>query len=74
VRPIGADCDIVAGDVIVTSGMGGIYPKGHIVADVISVEQDKYGVSTTAIARPRVDFQRLEEVLVLIDPTRGAAR
>jgi rod shape-determining protein MreC len=74
VRPIGAECDIVAGDVIVTSGMGGIYPKGHIVADVISVEQDKYGVSKTAVARPRVDFQRLEEVLVLIDPARGAAR
>jgi len=61
-------------DVIVTSGMGGVYPKGHVVADVIRVEQDKYGVSTTALARPRVDFQRLEEVLVLIDPARGAAR
>ena len=44
------------------------------LADVIRVEQDKYGVSTTAVARPRVDFQRLEEVLVLIDPARGAAR
>lgn len=74
VRPIGAECDIVAGDVIITSGMGGIYPKGHIVADVISVEQDKYGVSTTATARPRVDFERLEEVLVLIDAAKGAAQ
>jgi len=26
------------------------------------------------VARPRVDFQHLEEVLVLIDPARGAAR
>lgn len=72
VRPIGAACDIVAGDVIITSGLGGVYPKGHVVADVICVEQDKYGVSKTATARPRVDFQRLEEVLVLIDPARGA--
>lgn len=74
VRPVGADCDIVAGDVIITSGMGGVYPKGHVVADVICVEQDKYGVSKTAAARPRVDFQRLEEVLVLIDPVEGAER
>ena len=48
-RPIGAECDIVAGDVIVTSGMGHL-SQGHIVADVISVEQDKYEVSKTAVA------------------------
>ena len=73
VRPIGADCDLAEGDVIVTSGMGGVYPKGHVIADVITVEQDKYGVSKTAMARPRADFQRLEDVLVLIDPAGEAA-
>ncbi len=71
VRPVGVDCDMVEGDVIITSGMGGVYPKGYVVADVISVEQDKYGVSKTGLASPRVDFQRLEEVLVLIDPVEG---
>jgi len=72
VRPLGADNDVQPGDIIITSGFGGIYPKGYVLGDVISVAPGKYGVSKSAFARPRVDFDRLEEVLVLIDPIRGA--
>ena len=73
-RPLGAQPDLAEGDVIITSGLGGVYPKGHAIGDVIAVEQGKYGVSMLAYVKPRVDFQRLEEVLVLVDAIEGDAK
>jgi len=73
-RPLGAQPDLAEGDVIITSGLGGVYPKGHAIGDVIAVEQGKYGVSLLAYVKPRVDFQRLEEVLVLVDEIEGDAK
>lgn len=73
-RPLGAQPDLAEGDVIITSGLGGVYPKGHAIGDVIAVERGKYGVSLLAYVKPRVDFQRLEEVLVLVDAIEGDAK
>jgi rod shape-determining protein MreC len=59
--------DIVVGDVVVTSGIDGIYPKGFVVGRVDSVE--KSGVAyKQIIVKPAVDFQSLEEVLVILTP------
>lgn len=55
----------VVGDVIVTSGLGGIYPKGIVIGEVTgvsAVSSDLYPVVTLA---SRVDIDRIEEVLVL---------
>lgn len=71
VRPLGAENDLQPGDVIITSGLGGVYPRGYVLGDIISVEPGRYGVSKSAFARPRVDFDRLDEVLVLADPMEG---
>jgi rod shape-determining protein MreC len=72
-RPLGAESDLAVGDVVITSGLGGIYPRGHVIGDVVSVEQGKYGVSSIGYVRPRVDFERLEEVLVLLERIEGKA-
>ena len=62
--------DIVAGDVVMTSGIDGIFPKGFIIGQVESVE--KNGPSYKRIVvRPAVDFQALEEVLVVLSPSAG---
>lgn len=59
--------DIAVGDVVVTSGIDGIYPKGFVVGRVESVE--KNGPSFRRIlVRPAVDFSTLEEVLVVTTP------
>lgn len=73
-RPLGVEPDLAVGDVMITSGMGGVYPKGHAVGDIIWVERGKYGVSQLAYVRPRVDFHRLEEVIVLVDAIEGGAK
>ena len=59
------DDDLVPGDKIVTSGIGGIYPKGLPVGTVIEVSRS--GESTSnAIVQPTADFRHIEEVLVVI--------
>jgi rod shape-determining protein MreC len=73
-RPLGAEPDLAVGDVMITSGMGGVYPKGHVIGDVIWVDRGKYGVSQLAYVRPRVDFHRLEEVIVLVGDVEGGAK
>lgn len=59
------DSTIKVGDTVVTSGMGGIYPKGIPVGKVESVGKDKDGLHLYAMVSPFVDFSKLEEVLCL---------
>ena len=60
------DSEIKEGDVILTSGLGQIYPKEIRVGEVISVETDEIKVMKTAIVKPYVDFDKLEELFVVI--------
>src|SRR5437762_3408430 len=59
--------DVIVGDVVVTSGIDGIYPKGLTVGRVESV--DKNGAYRQITVRPAVDFSSLEDVLVILTPT-----
>ena len=61
--------DVVPGDVVVTSGTDGVYPKGFVIGDVEAVERGS-GLYLTIFIRPRVDFDYLEDVLVIVhEPT-----
>jgi rod shape-determining protein MreC len=65
--------DLVPGDVIVTSGMSDIFPKGILVGTVSEVERltaENTAGKRNAIIVPSVDFGHLEEVLVIV----GAAQ
>jgi rod shape-determining protein MreC len=57
--------DIEPGDVLISSGLGGIFPKGIPVGTVSRVDRKAYGISQDVEVRPSVDFSRLEEVLVV---------
>ncbi len=58
--------DIDVGDQVITSGNGGIFPKGLPVGTVVRVEREEYGLFQEVEVTPAVDFSRLEEVLVLL--------
>lgn len=60
--------DVVVGDVVVTSGIDGIFPKGFIIGRVEAIEKGG-GAYKRIIVRPAVDFSSLEEVLVVLTPT-----
>ena len=60
------DSKVKEGDVILTSGLGMIYPKGVRVGKVISVETDNVKVMKNAVVEPYVDFNKLEELYVIV--------
>ena len=65
--------DVVVGDEVVTSGMGGVFPKGIPVGRVITVERKSGALFQEAVLQPKVDLGRLEEVVILMnsEPRQG---
>jgi rod shape-determining protein MreC len=59
--------DIALGDVVVTSGIDGIYPKGFIIGRIDGIEKSG-GLYRKISVKPAVDFSALEEVLVVLTP------
>jgi rod shape-determining protein MreC len=60
--------DVVVGDLVVTSGIDGIYPKGFTIGQVESVEKNGPTYRRITI-KPAVNFSTLESVLVVSTPT-----
>lgn len=59
------DADIRVGDTIITSGLGGIFPKGLYVGKVIFLAEEDNG-EYDACVMSDVDFEHLEEVLIIL--------
>ncbi|MFT5872765.1 MAG: rod shape-determining protein MreC [Clostridium sp.] len=68
VQRLSLDSAIKKGDVILTSGLGRIYPAGIRIGSVLSVHEDKGEVMKTAIIEPYVDFSKIEEVFIVVPP------
>lgn len=58
--------DVQVGDVVITSGLGGVHPKGLRIGEVVEVNADDTQLLHTATLRPAVDFGRLEQVFVML--------
>lgn len=58
--------EVESGDLIITSGSGGIFPKGLTIGRVIKVVRAEHSLFQDVTVAPAVDFSRLEEVLVLL--------
>jgi len=58
--------DVKVGDMVVSSGIGGIFMKGLPVGEVIMVKRGEYGIFQTVTIRPAVNSAHLEEVLVVL--------
>ena len=72
-KNLNRDGDVIKGDKIMTSGFGGIYPKGLLIGEVTDVADDDGGLLKHAVIRPAVDFTRLEEVFVIVGEKTPAA-
>lgn len=59
------DADVRVGDVIVSSGMGQVVPKGFVIGRVVRVVHSKVIGSTTALVRPSAKFDQVEQVFVV---------
>lgn len=57
--------DVSIGDVVVTSGLGGNFPKGLMIGEIKKVDNQGYGIFKYAELVPSVDIPKLEEVLIV---------
>jgi len=58
---------IEPGDVVLTSGLGGIFPKGLVIGEVIRADGDHNTLYQSVTVRSMVDLSRFEEVLILLE-------
>lgn len=64
---LGAQPDVISGDLIVTSGLGGYYPSQLVIGYVEEVGTGDDGLSQYAVIRPQSEIDRLTEVFVITD-------
>jgi rod shape-determining protein MreC len=57
---------IKPGEPVITSGLGGIFPKGILIGTVVKAELNRQGMYQDIEIKPAVDFRRLEEVVVIL--------
>jgi rod shape-determining protein MreC len=61
------DADVREGDLVITSGRGGVYPKGLVVGRIERIERKPYGLFQEAELTPAVDVEVIEEAFVLLE-------
>lgn len=63
--------EIEVGDVLETSGMGGIFPRGILIGEIIEVHKETSVIGRHALVEPFIDFNSIEEVYILIEKDAG---
>ncbi|ULO08679.1 rod shape-determining protein MreC [Paenibacillus sp. 19GGS1-52] len=61
---------IAVGDTIVSSGIGGLYPRGLIIGTVDSVAVGEFGLTSTAIIKPKAEFEDWKQLIVVYTEER----
>ncbi|WP_342365028.1 rod shape-determining protein MreC [Jeotgalibacillus proteolyticus] len=65
VRKIPFDQEVQEGSRVITSGLGGIFPKDLLIGEVTEVAQDEYGLTQIAYVKPASSLYDLEHVMVI---------
>ena len=66
-KNLAQEVNIQPGDTIISSGVGPLFPKGLVLGRVLEVGDDKFGLLKYALLETAVDFDRLEEVFVVLE-------
>lgn len=64
---IEAESDIRVGDKVITSGIGGVYPRGLLVGRVSAIEVDEASRTLTAIVEPAADLDSISKVMIVTE-------
>lgn len=65
IKRIPNNAKVSKGQTVITSGLGGMFPKGLLIGKVVDVKTDQYGLNQTAYVKPGADFYDIEKVLVI---------
>jgi rod shape-determining protein MreC len=60
------EADMKIGDMVVSSGLNGIYPKGILIGKIVETGREFSGLSRYAVIEPEVNFSNLEEILIVV--------
>ena len=66
VDSIPADAQIQVGDVLITSGEGGLFPQGILIGEIVSVEKESE-LSGYAILKPYVNMEELRDLFIMVE-------
>ncbi|MFA8439982.1 rod shape-determining protein MreC [Pueribacillus sp. YX66] len=59
------DVEVDEGGTVVTSGLGGVFPKNLIIGKIIEVRNDKYGLTKSALVKPAADLYNIRNVMIV---------
>lgn len=59
------DVNLKNGELVVSSGLGGVFPKGLEIGTVKEVKPDKYGLTQVAYVEPSADLYQMNHVIVV---------
>jgi rod shape-determining protein MreC len=65
---IDENATVADGDLVVTSDLGGLLPKGMIIGTVVNTQVGDFGLTRTASIKPAAKLDHLTEVFVVVAP------
>lgn len=68
------DVEVNSGDSVVTSGIGGVFPSGIMIGNVVELKPESHGISQYAVIEPAVDFAELKNVFIVTAFDESAAK
>jgi len=71
VNKIPSTDNMEVGDIIITSGLGELFPRGIEIGEVVSRDEGEFGITHTAMIKPFASFTQLREVFVIEVPELG---
>ncbi|RLQ91994.1 rod shape-determining protein MreC [Planomicrobium sp. Y74] len=63
-KRIDAEIELEVGQQVVSSGLGGIFPKGLIIGEITEITIDEFGLTKLAYVKPAADFTLLNHVMI----------
>jgi rod shape-determining protein MreC len=60
-----SDQDLEEDELVISSGMGGVFPAGLVIGNVVEVVPDQYGLTRTALVEPAADMYDINQVVVV---------
>jgi len=58
--------EVEKGDYVLTSGLGGVFPKGLMVGTVAEITKSRRGMFQNIAVKPAVDFSQLEYLIIIM--------
>ncbi|MEC1178349.1 rod shape-determining protein MreC [Metasolibacillus meyeri] len=63
-KRINSSFEVKVGEQVVSSGLGGIFPKGILIGEITEVTTEDFGLTKMAYVKPSADFSMLENVII----------